>query len=197
MLTTIKDYTFAFIVMLLLVFATGVKAQDPLPANKDYTDFNHCFDFSEFAEPENVDYDLLSVLCSFIEISGVGYVHHSDVRPLERYEAIGMWDGYEELHAKSLHKTGDALDFHFKIPAGRDPIIYFREQFFALYYFILGNKLYEYGIGLYYWGLDRWSLHLDNGRGMKPNRRWALLEGQTVSIGMAMDELIRQARAGL
>ena len=153
------------------------------PAGKSYMDFDHCFDFSEFNYPEEMDYGLLSILCSFIETSGVKYVHRSDVR-------------------KSTHRTGDALDFHFEIPHGQDEAVYFYENFMALSYFIIGNQLFTMGIGLYHWGGTEWSIHLDTG--FKGNnqlpllRRWHVdSNGQQVAYGIGIDELRNQVRQRL
>ena len=154
-------------------------------AGKDYTDFDHCFDFSRFNYPEELDLGLLQVLCRFIEISGVTYVHRSDVRK----------EG-------STHDDGSALDFHFKVPHDQDPVLYFREQLIALRYYIIANQFFTMGIGLYFWGGDDWSLHLDtgrlNGQWLKPLRRWYKERGKkAVAFGVGFEVLREQARQRL
>lgn len=144
--------------------------------NKDNWDFAHCYNgYADFSDPRSIDYELLETLCGFIELLGLTYIHHSDVR------------------FKSLHASGDAIDGRFQVPSGVHPTVFFREVIVGLWYYLLATEKYQYGLGFY---LDSNHLffHIDNGKGVKPNRRWSRINGVEVSFGKGIDELIRRAR---
>ena len=150
----------------------------------DYRDFKSCFDYSQFSHPERIDYDLLEGICEFMKIQNLKYVHHSDWR-------------------KSTHQAGMALDFSFKVPPGEDPDMFHRKIFMALEYYLLETGRTDWGVGLYVKTPPKRNFfHVDigwNANGpMIPGRRWGRDEqGNKISIGKALDLLIRRSRQHL
>ena len=177
--------TFSFVHADVSVDTTSDEA---LKEFKDYRDFNHCFDnYRGWDAPERVAYDLLELLCGYIELAGVEYEHLSDVRS-HIYNLVD--NSIHHYIAKGLHPSGDALDFRFRVPSGVDEVLFYREHAVGLWYYILASGYYQEGIGLY----DGLFFHVDTGRGVKANRRWAVINGQEVSFGRGIDEIIARAR---
>ena len=144
--------------------------------NKNYRDFRHCFNgYRGWVSPRDMNIDLLEGLCQYIEFQKVRYIHHSDLRE------------------KSLHPSGNALDFRFAVPHGVDPVLFYREHTIGLWYYLVATGRYQWGMGLY---LDTANFfwQIDTGEGERANRRWARLNGQYVSFGRGIDELIRLSR---
>ena len=144
----------------------------------DYRDreLRQCFgNYRGWTAPHEVNVELLIAICDYIRIQGLRYIHHSDVRE------------------KSLHPPGEALDFRFAIPHGVDPDHFFRLHTVGLWYFLLRIGRADWGFAHYHDTVNKfWQV--DTGKGEKPNRRWARVNGQYVSFGRGIDELINSAR---
>lgn len=165
----------------LLILDAGEDSSTDVKMAKDYNhpELRTCFnDYRGWTAPEQVQVNLLAVLCKYIQIQKVEYIHHSDVRE------------------KSLHVTGDALDFRFKVPRGEDPVHFFREHTIGLWYFLIAGGHWQFGFAPYLDTPDEehFFWQLDTGRGEVPGRRWARVNRQYVSFGVGIDELIRMSR---
>ncbi len=138
---------------------------------------DHCFDFSQFERPKEVNPALLSTVCFFLELHNRPYFHHSDFR-------------------KSQHHFGNAIDGRFTDYSNmsrREILITFLDDIVLIQKFLSDFGLIDkVGLGIYPQSQNPF-FHLDL-RGTKA--RWGRLNGQYVGFDVAVEWLEGEASRG-